>query len=129
MENHRVTNFRFRIERPLHFEGRNPIAAAQNRPIPRNLKPQINLPLPRRGGICGQKNTLQLLNSKRGRNEYKYDKRAVGIEPTTTAWKAMVLPLNYARNGNTLYHTNRKEANLESAPCEIGEEFNEPQES
>jgi hypothetical protein len=24
-------------------------------------------------------------------------KRAVGIEPTTTAWKAVVLPLNYAR--------------------------------
>lgn len=25
------------------------------------------------------------------------DKRAVGIEPTSIAWKAIVLPLNYAR--------------------------------
>jgi hypothetical protein len=31
-------------------------------------------------------------------------KRAVGIEPTTTAWKAVVLPLNYARIGNELFH-------------------------
>jgi hypothetical protein len=29
--------------------------------------------------------------------EHFHFKRAVGIEPTTTAWKAMVLPLNYAR--------------------------------
>jgi hypothetical protein len=32
------------------------------------------------------------------------DKRAVGIEPTTTAWKAVVLPLNYARIGSELFH-------------------------
>jgi hypothetical protein len=26
--------------------------------------------------------------------------RAMGIEPTLSAWKAEVLPLNYARNSN-----------------------------
>jgi hypothetical protein len=31
-------------------------------------------------------------------------KRAVGIEPTTTAWKAVVLPLNYARIRSELSH-------------------------
>ncbi len=30
-------------------------------------------------------------------------KRAVGIEPTTTAWKAVVLPLNYARKLGKLF--------------------------
>ena len=28
----------------------------------------------------------------------------MGIEPTTTAWKAVVLPLNYARNWSELIH-------------------------
>jgi hypothetical protein len=29
---------------------------------------------------------------------YKSPKRAAGIEPALLAWKAKVLPLNYARN-------------------------------
>ena len=28
----------------------------------------------------------------------KIPKRAIGIEPITTVWKTIVLPLNYARN-------------------------------
>jgi hypothetical protein len=34
---------------------------------------------------------------------YVVIKRAVGIEPTTTAWKAVVLPLNYARKLGKLF--------------------------
>ncbi len=32
----------------------------------------------------------------------------MGIEPTYQAWKASVLPLNYARNKTALYYTKKK---------------------
>lgn len=32
----------------------------------------------------------------------KISKRAAGIEPASTVWKTVVLPLNYARRGATL---------------------------
>jgi hypothetical protein len=29
----------------------------------------------------------------------------MGIEPTSEAWEASILPLNYARSGDTIYFT------------------------
>ena len=42
----------------------------------------------------------QLENKKGLYNLENKKKRAMGIEPTLSAWKAEVLPLNYARFGN-----------------------------
>ena len=36
------------------------------------------------------------------------EKRVMGIEPTYLAWKASVLPLNYARTKTVLYYTKKK---------------------
>ena len=32
---------------------------------------------------------------------YVLKERVMGIEPTYTAWKAVILPLNYTRNGDS----------------------------
>ena len=48
-----------------------------------------------------------------GTNIYKKMERMMGIEPTLSAWKAEVLPLNYTRTlmTNLLYHTLRNFVN------------------
>jgi hypothetical protein len=46
-------------------------------------------------------------------------KRAVGIEPTTTAWKAMVLPLNYARAFAQYIIGRQQEARVPPIACLI----------
>ena len=38
--------------------------------------------------------------------------RVMGIEPTYTAWKAVILPLNYTRNAHIGYHQRAKLSTL-----------------
>ncbi len=42
--------------------------------------------------------------------------RAMGIEPTSKAWEAFVLPLNYARNGAIVFGKQGSEQRQENRP-------------
>ena len=46
--------------------------------------------------------------AQQSQNRGNKKQRVMGIEPTYTAWKAVILPLNYTRNG--VYYDSNNEA-------------------